>query len=413
MTKSVAMAAGQKAQAMTHVAGTVRLLAEDLPAKLARQIAPQGVGGPAGRRYSVFADWSKTGGLQHRVLPPNFRTSRLARQLSGDVQFVDFKGIGQPKFEEFNERERPFRNNPELERVNGLMHVDVAAHQVWHASNALLNAGVNTEKPLALIELHELLDEKGRRISVDDAKARGLIPVQFNPGILVRGLTEFDRICGLTKERLEKYYNANKAKHGWNAREDVYGWWVKRAAANVARMHDANLVHCGLGDQNFLIDGGFVDNDQVTHKSNRLVARDLNDAMDAVRSARAAFVNGHFKKGVFDESLAITQEELEEQQSLFAKHYFAARKKIGRQESLELSRYLGSIGKEAARDFVRRNNMLVRWLQAKALLQSRLGKTLGQFQGSLEYEAMRKAGLFNYRALPSRGRSRRSRRTTA
>lgn len=256
------------------------------------------------------------------------------------LKYIGWKGIGVPKSLATASGMRtpfsPFKiNKARLDKVDGLLETNPQIFEESTAYALRVQAGVDAEKILAVIELHELVDAEGRIISVEKARSRGLIPINFVPSVVVRAVSETDRLKGLDKERFEKYFNYNQRKFGWKTHSDFFDWWVKRAAGNLARMHDYHFVHLSLGDENYLIDGGLVDTDQTSamYFSSANVRRDVVASLGAALAAGIKFKFGRFEEESVDKTgVSLIEKHQAAFYRQFMKEYFSARKKLSLEE---------------------------------------------------------------------------------
>ncbi len=149
-------------------------------------------------------------------------------------------------------------------------------------SELFLKAGIRTHRVVALIELKEIIDRNGEKISIAEAKKRNILAEKDEPVIEVRAFGVrsrlWDVVVGFTRESYET--NPQKSlklladAKGIVAQElgiendkfaysDYFEWLVKTIAKNIARMHYNGWVNGYLTAHNLTLDGRIVDLDSV------------------------------------------------------------------------------------------------------------------------------------------------------
>lgn len=155
-----------------------------------------------------------------------------------------------------------------------------------YLSNAIIEAekgeiflkmGIKTARTLAIIELSEIIDEKGEKITVDTARQTGKILKNNVPVAILRAWgtrTRIDDILLLSDPResrvallLEDVQTLVsqdlKQTHKKFVDAKYFEWLVTVVAENIARMHKHGWVHGNLTPHNITLDGRIVDLDTV------------------------------------------------------------------------------------------------------------------------------------------------------
>ena len=266
-------------------AGNDFFLASDIPAGLRRKILEG--------HFTVFVDWKrqrdanarnkKVGGANTlgyqdgsgRVLSAgtNFLDSKGTR-----YRYLDVKGGGMP-LQYGASAEHPFgKGYYGHEGVAGLMDYNEAAQQ-WLLHEKLAESGVKTAKPLAIIELKELLDAEGNRMSVAEAVEKELIPKNFRPVLFFRAVTETNRLQTLARDpkALAAYVKANARVFGGAKPENYFHWVMRKAGENLARIHDAGIAHGNYSEHNITADASVLDPDMSRALDAAAQKRDLEN----------------------------------------------------------------------------------------------------------------------------------------
>lgn len=188
---------------------------------------------------------------------------------------VDIKGVGY--IEDDPGGEYPFIvravKNQRGQITMGILNRDFAENDIDIAEK-FLKYGVRTYRPLALIELKEIIDDNGKKISIDEARKRHIIKYRDRPVVELRAWGTRSRIADFSdvdKENNSKLINDAMIivaqEIGIDPKEfskDNYiEWFIKTMAKNVARIHARKMIHGYLTDHNITLDARIVDLDSV------------------------------------------------------------------------------------------------------------------------------------------------------
>ncbi|GEM_PF-2126015 len=189
-----------------------------------------------------------------------------------DGQFyrdIDAKGLGSVGAAELKVSSVMLRNEKES---SGILDLAAAYHDK-ETSEAFHAAGIGAHRVIAIISLEEIVDENGKKISIEEARARGLIAKSNKPVIEIRSFGTRARFtdAGETKNgRL--YLDDAKAlvaqelgcKPENFSDQDYLKWLVAVIGKNLGLMHKNFWYHGYLNNEhNVTLDGRFVDFDSV------------------------------------------------------------------------------------------------------------------------------------------------------
>ncbi|MDP3793054.1 MAG: hypothetical protein Q8Q89_05000 [bacterium] len=142
-------------------------------------------------------------------------------------------------------------------------------------SEKFLKAGIRTHRVIAVLDLKEIIDKDGKKVSVDEAKERGILSKEDEPVIEVRDFGVRSRVYDViivehkeialkllsdAKKMVAQELNTDPDKFTY---DDYFKWLVKTMATNVARMHYNKWVNGYLTEHNITLDGRIVDLDSV------------------------------------------------------------------------------------------------------------------------------------------------------
>lgn len=252
------------------------------------------------------------------------RSAILGRAVFKDKQGriyrdIDLKGSG------FSQKNRVMSvaKRHEQQEASGLLRLSSAYHDKDMAE-AFLQAGIRTHRVIAIISLKEIIDENGEKISLGDARGRGIISESIQPVISVRAYG--------TKYRLHEFIGGffflNREERGQLIRSnqpilndaiamvaqelgkdpskftvDKYlRWLAKTVGQQVGKMHKNGWYHNYLTEHNITLDGRITDLDSVGWLASLanlkgepefFKKRDTNEAEYSLREFIKA-VNSHF-----------------------------------------------------------------------------------------------------------------------
>lgn len=152
-------------------------------------------------------------------------------------------------------------------------------------SEKFLKAGIRTHRVIALIDLEEVIDRDGKKISIAEAKEKGILSKEDEPVIEVRAFGVRSRLFDLenyAKSSFQRdiYSFPPKARKilddakNFVAQEqnidlasftddDYFKWLADTTAINIARMHYHRWVSGYLTSHNITLDARLVDLDSV------------------------------------------------------------------------------------------------------------------------------------------------------
>lgn len=225
-----------------------------------------------GRTAVVGRVWFKVGGQGFRAP-------------GGIYRDVDAKGIGIGNLRWATNSKIEPRGGGE---TRGLLELEDARLEARNA-HRFLKAGIRTALPIAIAELHEIVDEKGQRISIDEARARRMLARKTKrPAVLLRAFgTKFrvGDIDFMTEQEdaraiIDDAKAVLKKEQGRAMTDQEYiTWFTQNLGQQVARMHNAGLTHGYLTTHNITLDGRIVDLDSVEKLEKAKLRKDCKTAM--------------------------------------------------------------------------------------------------------------------------------------
>lgn len=261
-----------------------------------------------------------------KVLEGHGRSGLLGRAIFKDTQGrlyrdIDLKGTG------FIVGGEVFKVRPRgKESTSGILNLDWAKY-AKDMSEKFLRAGIRTERYIALIKLNEIIDEKGKIISIGEAKDRGMINQEEKPVIAVRAFgTKFriGNVLGRRRKKEEMLADAKKMvvqELGIDDRsfssDDYLEWFAKTTGENLGLMHKNKWHDIYLNLDNITLDCRFVDLDSVedfssegTREAEEIMLNDYRFLRTNILYLLSSFVE-----------MSISEQELE---TIFSKAYTKA-----------------------------------------------------------------------------------------
>jgi len=120
-------------------------------------------------------------------------------------------------------------------------------------SERLLKRGLRTHRALAIIELKQIIDENGEKISINQARKRGYIKHTTVPAIEIRAFGTRARIGDAKKDR-ELIDDAKKLVARETSKEfsdeEYLDWFAATLGKQVAIIHNEGLIHDYLTTHN-------------------------------------------------------------------------------------------------------------------------------------------------------------------
>lgn len=210
---------------------------------------------------------------------------------------VDLKGMGYVSYPE--DGEGPIVDKVSITsrirgRAEGIQPLGRALHDL-RRTQLFIDLGVRTQRILALIKLKEIVDDKGNKLSVSQARQRKLINAgeEDVPVVTMRAFGVRSRMSEIANQEEEKAGLKLEDARLFVAQEnglntegfgyDEYSkWMAKTIAVDVARIHGNGWVHGFLTDHNITLDGRIIDLDSVVkikeaEGTPRTVGHDLDD----------------------------------------------------------------------------------------------------------------------------------------
>ncbi|HEU5005173.1 MAG TPA: hypothetical protein VFT49_03760 [Candidatus Saccharimonadales bacterium] len=162
-------------------------------------------------------------------------------------------------------------NTWEVTRGRGLLNLDKAERDLQNGE-AFYKAGIRTVRTLAIVELNELLDDEGNKITPNEAKSRGLIDDRFSPVLELRAFGTRARMRdllfdsdgeGLIKDAISLVAAEIGVEPDEFSPEDYLIWFAKTLGENMRKIHELGYVHGSLHEGNVTLDCRLVDFDGV------------------------------------------------------------------------------------------------------------------------------------------------------
>lgn len=142
----------------------------------------------------------------------------------------------------------------------GSAHMDQAFGEIFS------EAGVRVARAIAVIKLKELVDKDGHKISLEEARDRGILETDFEPVIELRAFGTRARIAdtanhvkdamALVAQELgidPKYFSA----------KNYLLWYAETLGEQMRKIHELGFTHGGLHQNNLTLDCRLVDFDSA------------------------------------------------------------------------------------------------------------------------------------------------------
>lgn len=182
-----------------------------------------------------------------------------------------------------------------LDRKDAKLEIDNA--------RAFMKARIRTLLPVALVKIGQIVDEEGERISIGEARGRGMLhPETKEPVVLVRGYTTRYRIAnmwgvgrGEMRAMIDEAKAVLKREFGRELTDREYAmWFAENVAKQIARMHSKGFIHGYLSAHNIALDARIVDLDSVERFKPSQITRPetafaVRDDYDDAKRALALF----------------------------------------------------------------------------------------------------------------------------
>ncbi len=219
------------------------------------------------------------------IMPKHNRSALLGRLLFSDkdgnkYREIDLKGVGYIEPHSiYREKRNQTRVGKIEKRVNlavgvegsmGLTSIQDAEKNQERAELFFKN-NIRAIRTIAIIELQEIVDENGEKISIKQAEKLGIIPENFIPCIEARAMVTKARIDDLDNDNWEillqdaiKLFAQETQQKPENINKQEYiKWFAKTLGAQVARIHQLGFSHQYLTPHNITLDCRILDFDSV------------------------------------------------------------------------------------------------------------------------------------------------------
>jgi hypothetical protein len=159
-------------------------------------------------------------------------------------------------------------------------------------SERLMHKGLRTHRALAILELKQIVDENGNKISINQARKRGYIKHTTVPAVEVRAFGTRARIgdCMKNIELIQDAKNLVEQELKKELSNEGYlSWFATTLGEQVAIIHNEGLIHDYLTAHNITLDCRIVDNDMVEELPKEIRERcewmlyDINYAIDSLK----------------------------------------------------------------------------------------------------------------------------------
>ncbi len=244
-------------------------------------------------KLGVFLTPLKQGDRSLEVLPEHGRSGGLGRVIFRDRQGkyyrdLDAKGIGYSDYQ----RGLETVGGIQVEGVKtkggpesyGLLNL-ADAYKDMETSEEFLAKGIRAHRVIAIISLREIVDKEGNRVSIEDAKKRGILSENSKPVVEIRAYGTKHRIQSASPETINDARTLVAQELGKDPKKfnnkEYFFWMAETIAKQVALMHKNGFFHGYLTRHNITLDGRITDFDSVVWL-HELKQRgiDINERMD-------------------------------------------------------------------------------------------------------------------------------------
>lgn len=234
------------------------------------------------------------------VHPDHGRSGILTRVIFRDdkgnlYRDVDLKGMGLVDFESGSGHAQVSPVSPTSalreHRVEGIQKKGWALNEMRRVLN-FIEWGIRTYRIIGIIELKEIIDSQGNKMSVSDARNRRILFPDTEPVITVRAYGTRSRISETKsvdpKEAFKKFEDArlmvcqetgnDPEEFGWL---EYAQWFMENMGRSIGKMHGHKMVHGFLTDHNVTLDARLIDLDSVVPEKDapeiRTRSKDIKD----------------------------------------------------------------------------------------------------------------------------------------
>lgn len=264
-------------------------LEEGEPTNLGMFFAPKLPELPPEPRYKKFLRLGKSKPKEKRpsfvVMPEDVaRSALLGSVIFRDMERriyrdIDIKGLGRFIMDSPGSARKgdvgPKHGNP---REAWGLHDYHYAYNDRRYSEQFLEEGIRTYRIVAVIDLKEIIDNEGNKISIKEAKLKKIISEEMQPVLEIRAFSTKERVSYLMERNryasLERKRLALEDAKAMIAQElgiepenfsyaDYLNWFAKTLGEQVAKIQKLGLVHGYLTNHNISLDCRIVDLDSV------------------------------------------------------------------------------------------------------------------------------------------------------
>ncbi len=194
---------------------------------------------------------------------PNFggghgRSVKLVSRFELDgkqVEALDIKGTGPSEL----------KARPEKPDDWGTFDVRRAADDASYAQT-FHELGLKVALPVAILRLHEIYDNNGKRVSVGEARKKGLVLPGRQPSLFLRAVESPMRWNDANKEDALRFFNEHRKQYGWANITDYAAWVARNVGKSLAVIRNNGLHFCFSHGGNVTLAGELVDFDGVVSK---------------------------------------------------------------------------------------------------------------------------------------------------
>lgn len=142
----------------------------------------------------------------------------------------------------------------------GSAHMDQAFGEIFS------EAGVRVARAIAVIKLEELVDADGHKISLEEARERGILDADFEPAIELRAFGTRARIAD-TANHVKDAMALVAQELGIDPEDfsarDYLLWYAETLGEQMRKIHELGFTHGGLHQNNLTLDCRLVDFDST------------------------------------------------------------------------------------------------------------------------------------------------------
>lgn len=247
----------------------------------------------------------------------HFRSALLGKVLIKDREHnilyrdIDLKGMGPINYDlEVDDLTPGLGKNTHA--IWGFYEKEIALNDATRA-DYFTEKGLRTYRTLAIIDLKEIVDSGGNKISVEEARNKKYIPENFKPVVEVRAFGTKARVKDAISESKEESDNLINDARIMVAKElgkkpeefsvnEYMEWFADNLGKQIAIIHNDGYQHGGLHSHNITLDCRIVDLDamkplpeDIRHRI-RIVRGDYDFALRSLKQFSKALKLQNFKE---------------------------------------------------------------------------------------------------------------------